>query len=588
MKKVLVIILGIVLCNLVFPQIPAGYEKGLEYIDKDDMQMNVSVLANDTMKGRPAGSLENYIACKYIAGKFSQFGLIPFVEPRYPKTKTVKLNEDGDEDSKPPLLQEPKEELTPFDKYFQKFFILDSKIDQSKTSISVITKSGQFSKSKTYSIRKDFIVDYKEMQNLDVTGPVIFLGYGIEKGEGDYSDYKDENGKEIDIKDKIVVVIEGYPQAKDTSSIFNKIKTPAYTRTKNKVETALIKGALAVLVVKNPLENLPPFPVYFEGYAKSFAGSDYSLPGLKTKSAIPLVYADEKVVDELFSESGKKLFKTLKEIDKTLKSASFLIENKALTINLAYENNLIPTQNVVGYIEGSDPVLKNEYVVIGAHMDHVGLGYFGAMSKNDAGKIHNGADDNASGTAGVIELAEALSKVKPKRSIIFVAFNAEEYGLLGSRYYAYQNPFKEISKTVAMLNLDMLGRNEDNLLWLGGIFYGDDMKGVIEEANKEVGMELLYNVGLLTFGSDQGPFIRMKIPAVFFFAGMHDDYHTPQDDIEKINFDKANNIVKLAYLSAWSVANSDIKPAYRELTMDEKIKLVNESLARQKKYKKQD
>jgi Zn-dependent M28 family amino/carboxypeptidase len=137
-----------------------------------------------------------------------------------------------------------------------------------------------------------------------------------------------------------------------------------------------------------------------------------------------------------------------------------------------------------------------------------------------------------------------------------------------------------------MLNLDMIGRNDTTQVWLGGIFYGDDMKKVIEGVNTEVGMELLYNVGLLTFGSDQGPFIRMKIPSVFFFAGMHDEYHTPADDIELINFDKAYNIVKLAYLTAWSVANTETKPAYRELNMDEKIKLVNESLAKQKKNKK--
>ena len=579
---------GLILNGFLFPQIPAGYETGLKYIDKDDIQKNVSVLANDTMKGRPAGTLENDIACKFIAEKFSQFGLIPFIEPRLPKTKKNETNEDSDDDSKPPLLQQPKEESTPFEKYFQKFFIMESIIDVSKTSLSIITKSDVYSKVNTYSMRKDYIVDYKEMQSLNLTAQAIFLGYGIEKGEGDYSDFKDENGKVIDIKEKIVVFVEGYPQETDPSSIFNKGKNLSYKSTKKKVEVMLGKGALAVIVMANPLRDLPPFSVNYEGYAKSFERSDHSLPGLNRKSTIPLIYVDEKVVEDLFLESGKNLLKTLKEIDKTLKPASFLIKEKTININLSYNINLIPTQNVVGYIEGSDPVLKNEFIILGGHMDHVGLGYFGAMDRKNSGQVHNGADDNASGTAGIIELAEAFSKVKPKRSIIFVAFNGEEYGMLGSRYYAYQSPFKDLSKTVTMLNLDMIGRNETDQVWLGGIFYGDDMKGVIEEVNKEVGMELFYNVGLLTFGSDQGPFIRKKIPSVFFFAGMHDEYHTPLDDIELLNFDKAYNIVKLAYLTAWSVANSDKKPAYRELTMDEKIKLVNDSLARQKKNKNKD
>lgn len=588
MKKGLLIAFGLILNGFLFPQIPAGYETGLKYIDKDDIQKNISVLANDTMKGRPAGTLENDLACKFIAEKFSQFGLIPFIEPRSPRTKTVETTEDNDDDVKPPLFQQPKEELTPYDKYFQKFFILESKIDPTKTSISLISKSDKYTKVNTYSLKKDYIVDYKGMQSVNLTAQVVFLGYGIEKGEGDYSDYKDENGKEIDIKDKIVVIVEGYPQETDTASIFNKLKNQAYKRTKNKVETVLGKGALAAVVIANPLKNLAPFSVYFEGYAKSFEKSEHSLPGLKRKPTIPLVYVDEKVIEDLFAGSGKNLYKILGEIDKSLKPASFLIKDKTININLAYENNLIPTQNVVGYIEGSDPVLKSEFIVLGAHMDHVGLGYFGAMDRKNAGQIHNGADDNASGTAGIIELAEAFSKVKPKRSVIFIAFNGEEYGMLGSRYYAYQNPFKDLSKTVTMLNLDMISRNEVNQVWLGGIFYGDDMKGVIEEVNKEVGMELFYNVGLLTFGSDQGPFIRMKIPSVFFFAGMHDEYHTPLDDIELLNFDKAYNIVKLAYLTAWSVANNDTKPAYRELTMDEKIKLVNDSLARQKKNRSKD
>ncbi|MHC1737839.1 MAG: M28 family peptidase [Ignavibacteriaceae bacterium] len=588
MKKSLLLAFGLILNGLLFPQIPAGYETGLKYIDKDDIQKNVSVLANDTMKGRPAGTLENYIACKYIAEKFSQFGLIPFVEPRSPRIKNVETNDDNDDDSKSPLFQQPKEELTPFDKYFQKFFILDSKIDPAKTSISLITKSERYSKVNTYSMKKDYVVDYKEMQGLNLTAQVVFLGYGIEKGEGEYSDYKDENGKEINIKERIVVFIEGYPQETDTSSSFNKVKNLSYKSTKKKVETLINKGALAVIVIANPLRNLPPFSVNYEGYAKSFEKSDHTLPGLKKKPTIPIIYADQKVVEDLFSASGKNLNKIVKEIDKTLKPTSFLVEDKTININLSYDNNLIPTQNVVGYIEGSDPILKNEYIVLGAHMDHIGLGYFGAMDRKDAGQIHNGADDNASGTAGIIELAEAFSKVKPKRSIIFIAFNGEEYGMLGSRYYAYLSPFKDLSKTVAMLNLDMISRNETDQVWLGGIFYGDDMKGVIEDVNKEVGMELFYNVGLLTFGSDQGPFIRMKIPSVFFFAGMHDEYHTPQDDVELLNFDKAYNIVKLAYLTAWSVANSDKKPAYRELNMDEKIKLVNDSLARQKKNKNKD
>ena len=171
----------------------------------------------------------------------------------------------------------------------------------------------------------------------------------------------------------------------------------------------------------------------------------------------------------------------------------------------------------------------------------------------------------------MIELAEAFSHCKPKRSVIFIAFSGEENGILGSRYYAYQNPYKNIDNTIAMVNLDMIGRNEAELVWVGGIFYSEDLKKVVQEANAGLNFELLYNVGLLTFASDQGPFIRKKVPSLFFFSGLHDDYHTPSDDVDKINFDKAERITKLAYLSSWILANQEDKPKYREATMDEKI-----------------
>jgi Zn-dependent M28 family amino/carboxypeptidase len=288
---------------------------------------------------------------------------------------------------------------------------------------------------------------------------------------------------------------------------------------------------------------------------------------------------------DIFSNSGKNINEILKDIDKDLKPRSFEFVNTTLELKTSFDNKLIETQNVIGFLEGTDPVLKNEYVVVGGHYDHVGMGYFGAMDKANAGKIHNGADDNASGTAGVIELAEAFSKVKPKRSIIFIGFTAEEYGLLGAKYYAYQNPLYPLEKTVGMVNLDMISRNDIRMIWIGGVYYSSDMKLLVEEANKTIGFELFYNVGLYTFASDQGPFIKRNIPSIFFFAGDHEDYHTPSDDIDKVDFEKAEKVSKLAFLSTWLLANQENKPAYRALSIEEKTNLVKESSERYKKYK---
>jgi Zn-dependent M28 family amino/carboxypeptidase len=208
------------------------------------------------------------------------------------------------------------------------------------------------------------------------------------------------------------------------------------------------------------------------------------------------------------------------------------------------------------------------------------------MRQEDKGKIHNGADDNASGTCGVIELAEAFSKSRPKRSIMFIAFTAEENGLIGSKYYVYEQPLKPLDKTIAMLNLDMISRNNEKLLWIGGAFYSDDLRMLAEKANKEVGFELFYNVGLLTNASDQAAFLRRKIPALFFFAGDHEDYHTPEDDIEKVNLNKIQKVCKLVYLTAEEISNREEKPVYESLTMEERSDLVKDSISRQKLYKK--
>lgn len=573
-------------CATTYSQIPAGYKIRINTIDESDLQAIISHLASDSLKGRPAGSIENDEAAKFIAQKFSSFGLKPYIEPRTSKSKTETSDEENDKYL--PMLATPKQEIVPYEKYLQKFYILDTKLDIDNTYLSISSISGQLKRTITYDFKKDFIVDYREGANLSLESQIVFLGYGIEKGEENYSDYVNEKGNPLDLKNKIVLIVDGYPQENDPSSPFNKIKNFTYKNVRKKAESALEKGAVAVLVAKNSANSLPPFVIHYDGYAHSFTKSDFSLPGLKKKESLPIFYVDDTIVHELFDESGKSYSKTLQMIDAELKSHSFELSNKLISFGIKFDNKLIPVNNVIGYIEGSDPVLKDEYVVVGAHFDHIGLGYYGAMDKKNVGQIHNGADDNASGTAGVIELAEAFSETKPKRSIIFIAFNAEENGLLGSRYYAYQNPFRSMEKTVAMINLDMIGRNEEEIIWIGGIFYSSEMKNVVEEANKEIGFELLYNVGLLTFGSDQAAFIKKEVPSVFFFAGLHDDYHTPGDDIEKINFTKVKKTTQLAYLTSWIIANSEQTPAYRQLTMDEKIFLVNDSLERQRKIRKND
>lgn len=575
----------LILCVFVFKsiaQIPVGYEKGLEYIDKKDIKNSITYLASDELKGRATGSEENLEAARYIAKKFYDFGLQPYVEN---KSYVHVVAENDDEEDGIPLQPKQNVKIDFYDKYFQKFYLTSSTLSENKCGLTLTKRNSVGQISFPYKVKKDFIISYKSQKGISLNAPLVFIGYGINSGENNYNDYLDDNGKEIDVKNKIVLLVDSYPNEDDLNSDFSKSKNIVYKNVRKKSEIAMEKGAIAVLVVQSPLKQNPPFIVKFENMSSAFLKRDFGLPELKTKESIPLVYISNEVVRDLFAGTNETLSGLLTKINNDLRSVAFEVAGTTVNLEIDFDVDFIPTQNIIGFIEGTDPILKNEFVVFGAHYDHVGLGYYGAMDKKNVGQIHNGADDNASGTSGLIELAEAFSKCKPKRSLIFAAFSGEENGILGSRYYTSQNPFKKIENTVAMVNLDMIGRNEPELIWVGGIFYSEDLKKIVKNANSQIGFELLYNVGLLNFGSDQGPFIRKQIPSLFFFSGLHDDYHTPNDDTDKINFDKAEQVSKLAYLSGWILANQEEKPQYREATMDEKIVLVKESLERQKKYR---
>jgi len=537
----------------------------MKYINKDDLKKYISILSDDSLKGRAATSPENKIATEYIAKQFSSIGLKPF-----PTQSSYKYKKEINSFSTP-------------EDYFQKFFILKSKLSSDNT-LNLTTSIQESSTEIFFDYRKDFIVDQKSSQSERIKGSIVFVGYGVDDSVNKYSDYKLKGGKEINVKNKIVFFYDGTPEKESKQKNNDEKKSRIANTVKKKTEAAMKRGAVAVLVAPDPAKSTKSFLLDTESLYNVFSRNHYTLPELSRKESIPIVYISSEVSSELLSnESPIDSDEGENEISK-IKYYPSELKGKQIELSLKYQNELIPSENVVGYLAGSDSLLKNEYIVVGAHFDHIGFGEYGSMDKDNLGKIHNGADDNASGTSGVLELAEAFVHSKPKRSVVFIAFNGEEMGMLGSRYYAYQNPMTDVTSTKAMVNLDMISRGDSNLVWAGGIFYSSDMKNVVETANKDFGMQILYNVGLFTFASDQGPFIRKKIPSVFFFAGMHDDYHTPADNVEKINADKAESVAKLAFLTAWELANTSVLPQYRELTMDEKILLVKESSDKQKKY----
>lgn len=221
------------------------------------------------------------------------------------------------------------------------------------------------------------------------------------------------------------------------------------------------------------------------------------------------------------------------------------------------KSDTVTTQNVVGYIEGSDRVLKNEYIVIGAHYDHWGWGGKGSGSKKkDTIAIHNGADDNASGVAGLLSILEELSnsKIKPKRSIIFVAFSGEEEGLLGSKYFVDHLPVNKDAVKV-MLNMDMIGRlNIDQQLYMGGAGTFPDGVDLMHKLGNSSGLNLIVHAGEVG-GSDHVSFYKSGISCIGFHTGGHPQYHTPEDDIEFINSEGGAIVSKYIYNALIEIAN---------------------------------
>jgi hypothetical protein len=229
-------------------------------------------------------------------------------------------------------------------------------------------------------------------------------------------------------------------------------------------------------------------------------------------------------------------------------------------MSASIEPNRGVARNVVGFIPGSDPALRDEVIVIGAHYDHLGYGEVGSLAP-EPGDIHPGADDNASGTAAIMELARLLAQNRDrlKRSVLVIAFSAEEEGLLGAEYFV-QNPTVPREKIVAMLNFDMVGRMTNNRVSVSGVGTAAEWEGILKAANTEnLNLQLSQSA---SGGSDHMPFMRREIPVLFFFTGMHPDYHRPSDTWDKINYEGQAQIVALAERVVYDLASRLERPKF--------------------------
>jgi aminopeptidase YwaD len=370
----------------------------------------------------------------------------------------------------------------------------------------------------------------------NVSGEVAFAGYGITASELNYDDYAS-----LDVHGKIVLVMTHEPQDTNEQGPFRRPEAFHYTEVRYKVINAREHGAKGIIVVTGPNHQAQE-PEQLSG--RRVGGS--------ASAGIIAVNAATEVAAALLSPTGQGLADLQRDIDNTLQPRSFAIPGVIahLAVDLIREKG--QAANVIGLLPGRDPTLKEEVVIIGAHYDHLGRGGETSLAPDQYGQIHPGADDNASGVAGIIGLAKAIAQSGAKRSFVFIGFGGEEMGLLGSYYYV-QHPRWPLEKTSAMINLDAIGRLTQDRLYVLGVDSATELRSLVEEAGK--GFALTLHVSGDAFGpSDHTPFYAKERPVLMFFTGPHVDYHRPSDTPEKINAEGMQTVVRLVFRVATALA----------------------------------
>ncbi len=363
-----------------------------------------------------------------------------------------------------------------------------------------------------------------------------FAGYGISAPRLDYDDYADAA-----MTGKAVVIIRREPQQDDEQSKFDGKRASRFSYVRAKLQAAQQSGAAAIILVNDP------FTVEAE------KADELSRPGGfgRTSVKLPFLQVTQTVVDEILKaspiERGDKQFQSLADIeadiDENLTPMSQPLDGWKAELQCVFESSDAQVSNVAAVIEGAGD-LAEETIVIGAHYDHLGFGPYGSR-RPASNAVHNGADDNASGTAAVMELARryASRTTKPARRLVFIAFTAEERGLLGSNHYL-QNPLFPLDQTVAMINFDMIGHLNDNGLTVGGTGSSPELATIVEKLCD--GATFKVHTPSTTGGSDHAGFYRNNVPFLFFHTGVTDIYHTPDDDYETLDIDGAVTAIDFA------------------------------------------
>ena len=472
----------------------------------EELEEIVRYLASDELEGRRTGTRGNLLAAGYIAGEFAVHGLEP-VDGGYlhdfPYMKGVTTGSDE------------------------------------RAEIWYVGETGE------RRITLPLDSKYRPL-GFSTTGPfageLVFVGYGISAPDEDYDDYAG-----VDVTDKIAVMFRYSPEKDEAHSELNR-----HSSFVAKAMTAQEKGASGIIII-DPRPDAGLIPLFM-------------MRGFKDAGITALTLHPDELEASLGLAPGNRLREVRDGIDRDRTPNSFPLAGYKIEGNVDIVHQMEDVPNVLGMVPGNDPELREEIIVIGGHFDHLGHGGQGSLHDGDGPEIHNGADDNASGTAAVIMLArEAALRRKNRRTLVFMAFNGEEEGLLGSAYLAQEGPL-ETKNVVAMINLDMVGRmdREEPSVVVQGMGTSSRWDALVEDARTSLNFTDL-EIRPVPDGygpSDHSSFYGEGVPVLFFFTGLHDDYHRPSDHADKIAYDKMSRIGRLVFYTGYEVANANDRPAW--------------------------
>jgi hypothetical protein len=516
--------------------LPLPSASALESISEADLLQHAEFLASDELGGRYAFGSSNQIAARYLASQLRRFGY-----------------RGGGGDGL----------------FFQKFEVTTEQFDPAATFL----EAGERDRDKRFVFGDDFVVMTPYVY-VDITAPLVLVPLGF--GQAGQT----QGEQPLDLRGKIAVVPTSYGSL-SSSGARGPVRRSALSGgrmglIRNIVNTATQKGAVGVILIIEGETASPRFPESLR--TSSTYGGTLKFATKEEQKRLPIIHAYDPLIQWMFDGTGISV-ESLFSSEEAASPRDLKNLKKTLRINASNQGPRYETQNVIGILDGSDPKLKNEYIMFSAHYDHL---------QTTGETIYNGADDDGSGTSAVLEIAQAFAVgPRPRRSILIIFHTAEEENLMGSTYFV-QHPTLPLSSIVVDLNIDMIGRTRkpgdtnpanlelsdaNSLYLIGSDALSAELHRLSEQTNEDtVRMNLDYRYSnpehpyKLYYRSDHWNYAKNGIPVIFYFTGLHEDYHRPTDDVDKLDFKKMARITRFIFATGWRIAN-----------LDHRLKLDNES-----------